>query len=110
MQSGADGYGIMKSSDLLAWTPVLKYQEMKAPVAHADGTVQKQTCDQEMWCRLCSQLEAAESGPPGVQPAAGRHGRLGRQGLLQEQRGAGAGGVRWSCGVGALLLLRRRRR
>jgi hypothetical protein len=63
MQAPSDGYGIMKSTDLATWQPVLKYQEIGAPIACADGTVQKDRCDRELWCGLCSQL-GCESGRP----------------------------------------------
>ncbi len=56
MGTPSDGYGIMKSADLATWQPVLKFQDMKAPVACADGTTQKDTCDRQMWCGLCAQL------------------------------------------------------
>jgi len=109
MQSGADGYGIMKSSDLLTWTPVLKYQEMKAPVACADGTVQKQTCDQEMWCGLCSQL-GCDSGRPECGPPPDGMVDSGDKGCCKNSAAPAPGAFALVLGVGALLLLRRRQR
>lgn len=58
----SDGYGIMKSSDLVTWTGVLKYQDIKAPVPCDPGTVQEDACVQRymdqpsQWCCLVSQL------------------------------------------------------
>ncbi len=51
----SDNAGIMKSTDLATWTPVLRYQDLKAPVACAAGTVQNQTCS-AMWCAFCAQI------------------------------------------------------
>lgn len=58
----SDGFGIMKSADLVTWTGVLKYQEIKAPVPCGADSVQEQQCvkrymDQpSQWCCLVSQL------------------------------------------------------
>lgn len=58
----ADDYGIMKSTDLTTWTGVLKFQDIKAPVACAAGTVQNDQCierymdQQSPWCCLISQI------------------------------------------------------
>ncbi len=64
MQVPSDGYGIMKSTDLVTWTGVLKYQQIKAPVACAAGTVQRDKCDAQLWSGLCGQL-GCEPAPPG---------------------------------------------
>jgi MYXO-CTERM domain-containing protein len=58
----SDGYGIMKTSDLQTWTGMLKYQDIKAPVPCAAGTVQEDECvqrymdQQSVWCCLVPQL------------------------------------------------------
>jgi hypothetical protein len=58
----ADGFGLMKSADLTAWTGVLKYEDIKEPVACAVGTVQNDRCierymdEQSPWCCLVPQL------------------------------------------------------
>jgi hypothetical protein len=58
----SDGYGIMKTTDLTNWTGVLKYQDIKAPVACAAGTDQEDKCVQRymdqpsQWCCLVKQL------------------------------------------------------
>jgi photosystem II stability/assembly factor-like uncharacterized protein len=51
-----DDFGIMKSTDLVTWVGVLKFQNLIAPVTCSDGTVQKDRCDNELWCGLCAQL------------------------------------------------------
>jgi hypothetical protein len=58
----SDDYGIMKSTDLTTWTPVLKFQDIQAPVSCAAGTTQEDVCvqrymgDQSKWCCLVPQL------------------------------------------------------
>jgi hypothetical protein len=58
----ADGFGLMKSTDLTTWTGVLKYEDIKQPVACAAGTVQNDRCierymdEQSPWCCLVPQL------------------------------------------------------
>jgi MYXO-CTERM domain-containing protein len=71
MSQPSDGFGIMKSTDLATWTGVLKFQDLKDPVACAAGTPQKDRCDVELWCGLCAQLGcdanrncAVSDGPP----------------------------------------------
>ena len=58
-----DGYGIMKSTDLVTWTPVMKYQDIYEPVTCPMDTLQYMKCDRPMatgapagWCGLCDQL------------------------------------------------------
>ncbi|MGN6109298.1 MAG: WD40/YVTN/BNR-like repeat-containing protein [Kofleriaceae bacterium] len=73
----SDGFGIMKSTNLATWTGVLRFQELREPVACAEGTVQHDTCDAgdaSMWCGLCALLgcdpkracESPTDGPPPV--------------------------------------------
>ncbi|MEJ7600242.1 MAG: hypothetical protein WKG01_20200 [Kofleriaceae bacterium] len=52
----SDGFGIMKSTDLLRWSGVLKYQNIEGPATCGAGTVQKDKCDVQLWCGLCDQL------------------------------------------------------
>jgi MYXO-CTERM domain-containing protein len=58
----SDEFGIMKSTDLVTWTGVLKYQDIQAPVPCAAGTVQEDQCVQRymdqssQWCCLKTQL------------------------------------------------------
>lgn len=58
-----DGFGIMKSTDLVTWTGVLKYQDIEGPVACPEDTLQYMRCDRPPlmggalgWCGLCDQL------------------------------------------------------
>ncbi len=68
----SDGFGIMKTTDLVTWTGVLKYQDIVEPVACPVGTAQKDKCDVPLWCGLCKQLgcdanrncEAGDAAPP----------------------------------------------
>ena len=110
VQAMADGYGIMKSTDLATWTPVLKYQDMKAPVACADGTPQKQTCDQQMWCGLCSQLGCETGRPECAPPADGVTDDPGDKGCCKGSAAPAPGALLLVLGAGALLLRPRRRR
>jgi hypothetical protein len=75
-----DGFGIMKASgELQAWTGVMKYQEIAAPVACSSGTVQNDQCNAKLWCGLCAQLacdpqrdcpaEVEVDGPPPDAPS-----------------------------------------
>ncbi len=58
----ADGYGIMKSTDLATWTGVLRFEDIQAPVSCGAGSVQQDRCidrymgEQSAWCCLTSQL------------------------------------------------------
>lgn len=63
MGSPSDNFGIMKTRDLATWTGVLKFQDIKEPVSCADGTVQKNRCDGELWCGLCVQIGCDPNRP-----------------------------------------------
>lgn len=57
MQVMADGYGIMKSTDLMTWSPVMKYQDIAGPVDCGADTLQKTQCvDNGTWCGVKTQL------------------------------------------------------
>lgn len=107
MQAPSDGYGIMKSADLATWQPVLKYQEMAGPVACADGTVQKDTCDRDMWCGLCAQL-GCESGRAECSPAADTVPDDPDQGCCKGSAAPAPGALLLVLGLGVLLLRPRR--
>ncbi|HSK04740.1 MAG TPA: sialidase family protein [Kofleriaceae bacterium] len=110
MQAPSDGYGIMKSTDLATWAPVLKYQEMKAPIACADGTVQKDRCDNELWCGLCSQL-GCETGRPECEVGGDGAGDGDTdKGCCKNSATPAPGALLIVLGVGALLLRPRRGR
>jgi hypothetical protein len=63
----SDGYGIMKTRDLTTWQPVLRFQDIAAPLSCPAGTLQHDTCDVTTWCALCAQLGCdpkRQCGPP----------------------------------------------
>lgn len=57
-----DGYGIMKTTDLMTWQPVLRYGDIAGPVDCAAGTTQRDQCAESymgkpsVWCCLEQQL------------------------------------------------------
>lgn len=110
MQGLGDGYGIMKSTDLVTWTPVLKYQEIKAPVACADGTPQQTTCDQQMWCGLCSQLGCDAGRPECGGPVEAPVDPGDKGGCCKGSAAPAPGALVLVFGAAALLLRPRRRR
>ena len=55
-QVPTDNFGIMKTTDLVAWTGVLKFQDLGEPEGCPAGTVQKDKCDVQLYCGLCAQL------------------------------------------------------
>ncbi|HEX8108971.1 MAG TPA: hypothetical protein VF516_14665, partial [Kofleriaceae bacterium] len=62
-QAQSDDAGIMKTTDLSAWTKVLRYQDLVGPVAGCGAdTVQQKTCNQStLWCGVCAQLGCTPS-------------------------------------------------
>jgi photosystem II stability/assembly factor-like uncharacterized protein len=64
----SDGYGIMKSTDLSAWTGVLRFQDIAAPVACPSGTPQHDQCVEKddgmasVWCCLAMQMGITNPG------------------------------------------------
>jgi hypothetical protein len=110
MQAPSDGYGIMKTTDLATWTPVLKYQEMKAPVACAQGTVQKERCDNELWCGLCAQL-GCNADRPACTPAVDAPEEPPEdKGCCKNSATPAPGALLLVLGIGVLLLRRPRAR
>jgi len=55
-QLPGDGFGIMKTTDLVTWTGVLRYQDIKAPLPCPAGTIQNDVCRVDVWCAMRSQL------------------------------------------------------
>jgi hypothetical protein len=55
-----DGAGIMKSSDLAAWSAVLRYEDIHAPVSCDGSTLQKSMCE-PLWCGLRMQLKISST-------------------------------------------------
>lgn len=58
----ADGFAIMKSTNLAAWTGVLRFQDIQGPYVCPAGSIQHDRCverymdEQSPWCCLLSQL------------------------------------------------------
>jgi hypothetical protein len=59
--TGADNAGVMKSTDGIAWTSLLRYQDIEGPKACAVGTPQKDECEIEEWCGIREQLGIAST-------------------------------------------------
>jgi MYXO-CTERM domain-containing protein len=112
MAAPSDGYGIMKSTDLVTWRPVLKYQEMKGPLACQAGTVQKDRCETELWCGLCQQL-GCDPGPNHPECMLVRDRPMddddGGKGCCKNSVAPTPGAMLLLLGVGVLLLRRPRR-
>jgi hypothetical protein len=66
-----DDFGIMKTTDFVTWTGMLKFQNLVAPQECAPGTVQKDKCDAQLWCGLCAQLGCDPGRDCTVAPDAG---------------------------------------
>ncbi|MBC7974578.1 MAG: hypothetical protein H7138_06290, partial [Myxococcales bacterium] len=60
----SDMAGLMKTTDLVTWTRVLRYQDLSEAVTCPAGTLQKDLCA-EMWCALCVQLGCTPSAAYG---------------------------------------------
>lgn len=62
-----DGYGIMKTTDLVTWQPVLRYSDIAGPVECSPGTPQHDQCAESymgkpsVWCCLEQQLGIASA-------------------------------------------------
>ena len=113
-----DGYGIMKSTDLVSWSPILKYQDITAPIPCAAGTPQADKCTAQQWCGVKSQL--AITADPTLCPVTPTGDGDGDGGITQIKKPkgccdtGGAGGVAPGAVmlslVAGITLFRRRRR
>lgn len=56
----SDDAGIMKTTDLVTWTKVLRYQDFTEAVTCGPDTIQTRTCA-AMWCAVCAQLGCTPS-------------------------------------------------
>jgi uncharacterized protein (TIGR03382 family) len=108
-----DGHGIMKSSDLVTWTPVLKYQDIMEPVTCGSDTLQYNKCDRPPlmggpagWCGLCEQLGC----DPKRACAAETDGAPAEKKGCCDSSGGGAGALAIGGLVGIVLSRRRKRR
>lgn len=110
---GIDDAGIMKTTDLVTWTKVLRYQDIQAPVDCPAGTPQRDTCD-AIWCGLCAQLgcdpkrdcpgvgvDSAPDGPSVVTPPP--------KGCCDAGASNAAVSILFACSIGLLLTRRRSR-
>lgn len=56
----SDGAGILKTTDLVTWTKVLRYEELTDAAGCAPGTIQRDSCA-ALWCGVCQQLGCTPS-------------------------------------------------
>lgn len=66
-----DNMGIAASPDGVAWTKVLRYQEIQGPQACAAGTDQKDFCEAMIWCGLAAQLGVTATPVACAMPSEG---------------------------------------
>ena len=106
----SDDAGIMKTTDLVTWTKVLRYQDLTEAVTCPAGTIQKETCA-AMWCAVCGQLGCTPSPSYScpvpteapVPPPASKGGCC-------DSGSGGGGALALGLWVGMVLLRPRRRR
>jgi hypothetical protein len=62
-QAQSDNAGIMKTTDLSAWSKVLRYQDLVGPVTGCGAdTLEQKACNQAtLWCVVCAQLGCTPS-------------------------------------------------
>ena len=116
-QVPGDNFGIMKTTDLVTWTGVLRYQDIKAPVACPVGTQQKDVCEKTEWCIISKQLgitsTAIDCGPA-VADLAGEAGAGDdtgkKKGCCDTGQGAGPGALVLGIAIAGVLIRPRRRR
>lgn len=116
-----DGYGIMKTTDLITWSPVLRYADIAGPVDCAPGTPQRDQCAESymgkpsVWCCLEQQLGIASSfdctGARSCDPQgdSGLPVNPGSEGCCSTGS-SGAGFLLLGCGTAALWWRRPKRR
>lgn len=115
-QVQSDGAGIMKTTDLLTWTNVLRYQDIRGPVECSPGTLQRDTCvdaQPSPWCALTYQFGITEN-PTGCPPVFDAPPMGGDVTTVKPPKGCcsagGPEGLAMALFVGATLLRPRRRR
>jgi len=68
MDTPADGYGMMRTADLMTWTGVMRFQDISGFVQCDDSTVQAQQCiapydaKPSVWCCIRDQLGITAGG------------------------------------------------
>jgi photosystem II stability/assembly factor-like uncharacterized protein len=108
----ADEAGVMKTTDLVTWTKVLRYQDLTDAVSCAAGTVQHDTCAVS-WCGICAQLGCRPSPsygcPVAVEAPITTPPPPARAGCCDTGSG-GATALALALGLGTVVLRPRRRR
>ncbi len=110
----SDDAGIMKTTDLVHWTKVMRYQDLTEAVPCAAGTIQQDSCA-TTWCQVCTQLECTPSpsyGCPALvdAPVDAPVPPRARAGCCETGAGSGGSPLALGLAVGTLLLRPRRRR
>jgi hypothetical protein len=124
----SDGFGIMKSTDLVNWTGMLRYQDIQGPVTCPVGTTQRDECVEpaggmpSVWCCAAQQLGITSTQidctmPPYKCQIVSNDGAAGDNTVRVKPKpccGIGEGGepgaLLLALGTGALLIRPRRRR
>jgi MYXO-CTERM domain-containing protein len=115
----SDGAGIMKSTDLVTWTTMLRFQDIAGPVECAAGTLQADRCvgastALDQWCVLRAQFGISADptscaslvdGPADAGPTTQEPGK----GCCDNSASDAPAGLAISALVGMVLLRRRRR-
>lgn len=104
----ADGYALMKTTDLSTWSPVMKIQDLAGPIQCAPGTIQNDKCAGPQWCGIVdlfgitSTVVDCNAGETDTTPIV-THDHPGCGCAARESRGS------LVLGLAVLVLLRRRR-
>jgi uncharacterized protein (TIGR03382 family) len=117
----SDGAGIMKSTTLATWTPVLKYADIAGPLDCPAGTLQHDKCvaaSPSPWCGLRAQfgIDANPTACPALFDApddgAGADNTIVKppKGCCDNSASGGPTGLAFALVVGTVLLRPRRRR
>jgi uncharacterized protein (TIGR03382 family) len=105
----SDNAAIMKTTDLVNWTKVLRYQELTDAAFCPAGTVQRETCA-SMWCTVCKQLGCAPSAVSNCPVEAEAPIPPIEKGGCCNSGEGGTGALALGLAVGTLVLRPRRRR
>src|SRR5438309_10252156 len=99
----------MKTTDLVTWTKVLRYEDLTDAVSGPAGTIQSMTCV-AAWCGVCAQLGCQPSPSYGCPVASETMvpPPPARAGCCDTGSGGGAALV-LALGVGAVVVRPRRR-
>jgi uncharacterized protein (TIGR03382 family) len=100
----SDDAGIMKTTDLVSWTKVLRYQDLQDAVSCGAGTIQRDTCA-PLWCGVCQQLGCTPPASYGCQA----DGPPPARGGCCDGSPGGPGPLALGLAIGTLVLRPRRR-